>query len=111
MISNELHGAYAPPAPSRAARSVAIASTAHFSGQIVVPDGATGRIVLAESHLEFSWIMSLLANPQVETIVEQVPFAYATINNTPQIVAERQSDGAQPLASDKDTDTLPDVAT
>lgn len=39
------------------------------------------------------------------------PAAYATINNTPQIVAERQSDGAQPLASDKDTDTLPDVAT
>lgn len=39
------------------------------------------------------------------------PAAYATINNTPQIVAERQSDGAQSLASDKDTDTLPDVAT
>ena len=39
------------------------------------------------------------------------PAAYATINNTPQIVAERQSDGAQPLASDKDTDTIPDVAT
>ncbi|MFW2346500.1 MAG: hypothetical protein ACN4EU_14525 [Brevundimonas mediterranea] len=76
MISNHTSGAYAPPAPSCAARSVAVASTAHFSGQIVIPDGETGRIVLAESHLEFSWIMSLLANPHVETIVEQVPFEY-----------------------------------
>jgi DNA replication protein DnaC len=39
------------------------------------------------------------------------PAAYATINNTPQIVAERQSDGDQPLASDKHSDTLPTVAT
>lgn len=39
------------------------------------------------------------------------PAAYATINNTPQIVAERQSDGDQPLASDKHPDTLPTVAT
>ena len=39
------------------------------------------------------------------------PAAYATINNTPQIVAERQSDDDQPLASDKHPDTLPTVAT
>lgn len=39
------------------------------------------------------------------------PAAYATINNTPHIVAERQSDGDQPLASDKHPDTLQTVAT
>ena len=39
------------------------------------------------------------------------PAAFATINNTPQSVAERQSPGTQDLASDNHTDTLPDAAT
>jgi DNA replication protein DnaC len=39
------------------------------------------------------------------------PAAFATINNTPQIVAERQSNSDQPLASDGHGDTLPDAAT
>ncbi|MBB1493346.1 ATP-binding protein [Paracoccus sp. MC1854] len=39
------------------------------------------------------------------------PAAFATINNTPQSVAERQSPGPQGLASDNHADTLPDAAT
>ncbi len=39
------------------------------------------------------------------------PAAFATINNTPQPVAERQSPGPQGLASDNHADTLPDAAT
>ncbi|WP_223428955.1 IS21-like element helper ATPase IstB [Tateyamaria pelophila] len=39
------------------------------------------------------------------------PTAYATINNTPQIVAERQSTPETELASDNNTDTIPDTAT
>ena len=69
-------GAYAPPAPSLAARSVALASKAHFAGQLVIPDGDDGRVVLAESHLEFCWIIYLLAQPTVKTVVEQVRFAW-----------------------------------
>ncbi|MBV0893517.1 IS21-like element helper ATPase IstB [Paracoccus sp. Z118] len=39
------------------------------------------------------------------------PAAVATINNTPQPVAERQSPSTQDLASDNHADTLPDAAT
>jgi DNA replication protein DnaC len=39
------------------------------------------------------------------------PAAYATINNTPQIVAERQSTPETELASDNHADTIPDTAT
>jgi len=39
------------------------------------------------------------------------PAAFATINNTPQSVAERQSPSTQDLASDNHADTLPDAAT
>jgi DNA replication protein DnaC len=39
------------------------------------------------------------------------PAAFATINNTPQIVAERQSTRDQALASDNQDDTLTDAAT
>lgn len=39
------------------------------------------------------------------------PAAFATINNTPQIVAERQSTPETELASDNHTDTIPDTAT
>lgn len=39
------------------------------------------------------------------------PAAFATINNTPQSVAERQSPDPQGLASDNHADTLPDAAT
>ena len=39
------------------------------------------------------------------------PAAFATINNTPQIVAERQSTSEMELASDNHTDTFPDNAT
>jgi len=39
------------------------------------------------------------------------PAAYATINNTPQIVAERQSAPETELASENNTDTIPDTAT
>lgn len=39
------------------------------------------------------------------------PAAFATINNTPQIVAERQSTSEMELASDNHTDTFPDTAT
>jgi DNA replication protein DnaC len=39
------------------------------------------------------------------------PAAFATINNTPQSVAERQLPGPQGLASDNHADTLPDAAT
>jgi DNA replication protein DnaC len=38
------------------------------------------------------------------------PAAFATINNTPQIVAERQSTPETELASDNNTDTIPDTA-
>ncbi len=38
------------------------------------------------------------------------PAAFATINNTPQIVAERQSTTETELASDNHTDTIPDTA-
>lgn len=39
------------------------------------------------------------------------PAAYATINNTPQIVAERQSAPETELASENNTDTIPNTAT
>ncbi len=39
------------------------------------------------------------------------PAAFATINNTPQIVAERQSTPDKPLASDNQADTVKDTAT
>lgn len=39
------------------------------------------------------------------------PAAFATINNTPQIVAERQSNQQQPLASDNQADSVRDAAT
>ena len=39
------------------------------------------------------------------------PAAFATINNTPQIVAERQSNRDNPLASDNQADTVNDTAT
>lgn len=39
------------------------------------------------------------------------PAAFATINNTPQIVADRQSTPETELASDNHTDTIPDTAT
>ena len=39
------------------------------------------------------------------------PAAFATINNTPQIVAERQSTPETELASDNHTDTIIDTAT
>lgn len=39
------------------------------------------------------------------------PAAFATINNTPQIVAERQSTPETELASDNHADTVPDTAT
>ena len=39
------------------------------------------------------------------------PAAFATITNTPQIVAERQSTPETELASDKHADTIPDTAT
>lgn len=39
------------------------------------------------------------------------PAAFATISNTPQIVAERQSAGSKDLASDNHADTIPDTAT
>jgi DNA replication protein DnaC len=39
------------------------------------------------------------------------PAAFATINNTPQIVAERQSSRDNPLASDNQADTVTDTAT
>lgn len=39
------------------------------------------------------------------------PAAFATINNTPQIVAERQSNRDNALASDNQTDTVTDTAT
>ena len=38
------------------------------------------------------------------------PASFATINNTPQIVAERQSNQQQPLASDNQADNLSDAA-
>lgn len=39
------------------------------------------------------------------------PASFATINNTPQIVAERQSNQHQPLASDNQADNVRDAAT
>ena len=39
------------------------------------------------------------------------PAAFATINNTPQIVAERQSTQNQYLASDNQDDTIDNTAT
>lgn len=39
------------------------------------------------------------------------PAAFATINNTPQIVAERQSTPDKPLASDNQADTVYNTAT
>ena len=39
------------------------------------------------------------------------PAAFATINNTPQIVAERQSNQQQPLASDNQADSVTHTAT
>lgn len=62
------------PKPSLAKRQVSGASTAHFTGQMVIPDGLAGRVLLSESRLEILWAIYLLSLPEVDTIVEQVPF-------------------------------------
>ncbi|MGN7871699.1 hypothetical protein [Paracoccus sp. 22332] len=67
---------YAPPKRSLAGRKVAGASKGHFTGQMVIPDGAQGRIVMSESRLEILWTISLLSLPEVDTVVEQVPFEW-----------------------------------
>lgn len=67
---------YAPPIPSSPARKVSGASKGHFTGQMVIPDGTRGRIVLSESRLEILWTIYLLSLPEVETVVEQVEFKW-----------------------------------
>lgn len=64
------------PKPSLAKRQVSGASKAHFTGQMVIPDGAAGRVLLSESRLEILWAIYLLSIPDVDTIVEQVPFGW-----------------------------------
>lgn len=54
------------------ARNVWGASRSHMSGLIVHGDGQ-GRIVGAESHLEFSLALCLSAHPDTRDIEEQVP--------------------------------------
>ncbi|MCG6113400.1 MAG: hypothetical protein MEQ74_14765 [Paracoccus sp.] len=43
---------------------------------MVIPDGASGRVVVSESKLEILWKIYLLSLPEVETIVEQVEFEW-----------------------------------
>lgn len=69
-------GGYTPPAPSLAARDVALSSTEHFSGQLVIDDGQHGRVVVVESHLEMLWAVYLMSLPSVATIVEQAVFPW-----------------------------------
>lgn len=64
---------YTSPKRSLAGRKVADASKGHFTGQMVIPDGARGRIVMSESRLEILWTIYLLSLPEVDTVVEQVP--------------------------------------
>lgn len=67
---------YNPPKPSLAGRNVGAASKATFTGQMVIPDGANGRVIVSDSRLEILWKIYLLSLPEVETIVEQVPFRW-----------------------------------
>lgn len=67
---------YNPPKRSVAKRKVSVASTQHFCGQTVVPDGENGRIIVTESHLEFVWAIYLLTLPWVQTLEEQVLFMW-----------------------------------
>lgn len=67
---------YASPKPSLAGRKIGAASKGHFTGQMVIPDGVTGRVVVSESRLEILWKIYLLSLPEVETVVEQVPFEW-----------------------------------
>lgn len=62
-------GGYTPPAPSLAARNVALSSTEHLSGQLVINDGHHGRIVVVESHLEMLWAVYLVSLPSVTACV------------------------------------------
>ncbi|WP_277019707.1 hypothetical protein [Paracoccus hibiscisoli] len=68
--------AHFSPKPSRAGRWIGAASKGRFTGQMVIPDGASGRIVVSESKLEILWKIYLLSLPEVETIVEQVEFEW-----------------------------------
>lgn len=67
---------YRPPAPSLAARQVALVSKGHFTGHLIVDDGNLGRVVAVESHLEMIWAIYLLSLPGVKTIMEQAAFEW-----------------------------------
>lgn len=68
--------AHLPPQPSQAGRRIGAASKGRFTGQMVIPDGPSGRVVVSESKLEILWKIYLLSLPEVETIVEQVEFEW-----------------------------------
>lgn len=61
------------PSPSIADRDVPLASKGHFSGHVVIGDGA-GRINQTESHLEMNGILCLHYRPNVCEVREQVRF-------------------------------------
>lgn len=74
---------FVQPLPSSAERDVALSSTAHFCGHVVI-GGGTGdgvfsmpaRIVQIESHLELCWTLCLSVRPDVVDLREQVAFEW-----------------------------------
>ena len=75
-------GSAALPLPSTADRPVAISSTTHFCGHVVIGDGsgrgtvsgAPARVVQVESHLELCWCLCLSLRSDIADLREQVGF-------------------------------------
>ncbi|PVH27300.1 hypothetical protein [Pararhodobacter oceanensis] len=63
------------PKQSCGDRSVPVLSKGHFSGHLVIGDGA-GVIVETESNLEFKWCLCLVAKPDTASLTEQVAFEW-----------------------------------
>lgn len=74
-MSNSFSGGLRLPADSLGNRYTPLASKGHFTGHLVVGDGA-GVVVETESYLELNWYLCLLAREETASLVEQVAFEW-----------------------------------
>lgn len=74
-MSYPLSGGRRLPTDSLGDRYTPLASKGHFTGHLVVGDGA-GVVVETESYLELSWCLCLLARAETVSLVEQTAFEW-----------------------------------
>jgi hypothetical protein len=74
-MSNHTTGGLRLPSHSLGNRYIALSSKGHFTGHVVLGDGA-GVVVETESYLELSWCLCLIARPETASLVEQVAFEW-----------------------------------